>query len=598
MAIEERKGTNYSLPSPGPYLAKIVSHLDPYYMGTLEVQLMHESGNDTDASGQLHQVKYLSPFLGQSSIRHIDDGDEDYNNTQKSYGMWMIPPDVGGIVVVLFIDGDPRKGYWIGCAQDQFMNFMMPGYAATSFATSKATDKDRVPVAEYNKIKNDSSVDPTKFRKPATPFEGALDNQGLLEDDIRGITTSSARREIPSAVFGISTPGPVDKQGKRGKIGKKESPIDQAYVSRLGGSSFVMDDGDDKFIRKTTASDGPPEYASVEQGETDGKREIPHNELIRIRTRTGHQILLHNSEDLIYIGNARGTAWIELTSDGKMDIYTEDSITMHTKTDFNVLADRDITLEAKRNFNLKVGGEMQTEVTKDQVLIVDGKQKVHIKKDIDITYGAKVTKRIVGDINVQQDANYKNLTKGNTDFITNGSTKSLVKGTGDFSINGTTKLKVGGSFNLLTSGSNNFTAGGSTNIKSGGSHIESASVIHMNGPGAASAASAAAPAEATKAVLPPLLKVNILPNEIGESTIDSILRRVPTHEPWPHHENLDPKIFKRDNLNRDIDGRFNTVDQETGAYSDLETKTLEEPAKTWKKYSTTTDTFAKVSGAD
>lgn len=598
MAIEERKGTNYSLPSPGPYLAKIVSHLDPYYMGTLEVQLMHESGNDTDASGQLHQVKYLSPFLGQSSIRHIDDGDEDYNNTQKSYGMWMIPPDVGGIVVVLFIDGDPRKGYWIGCAQDQFMNFMMPGYAATSFATSKSTDKDRVPVAEYNKIKNDSSVDPTKFRKPATPFEGALDNQGLLEDDIRGITTSSARREIPSAVFGISTPGPVDKQGKRGKIGKKESPIDQAYVSRLGGSSFVMDDGDDKFIRKTTASDGPPEYASVEQGETDGKREIPHNELIRIRTRTGHQILLHNSEDLIYIGNAKGTAWIELTSDGKMDIYTEDSITMHTKTDFNVLADRDITLEAKRNFNLKVGGEMQTEVTKDQVLIVDGKQKVHIKKDIDITYGAKLTKRIVGDINVQQDANYKNLTKGNTDFITNGSTRSLVKGAGDFSINGTTKLKVGGSFNLSTSGSNNFTAGGSTNIKSGGSHIESAGVIHMNGPGAATAASAAAPAEATKAVLPPLLKVNILPNEIGESTIESILRRVPTHEPWPHHENLDPKIFKRDNLNRDIDGRFNTVDQESGAYSDLETKTLEEPAKSWKKYSTTTDTFAKVSGAD
>lgn len=598
MAIEERKGTNYSLPSPGPYLAKIVSHLDPYYMGTLEVQLMHESGNDTDASGQLHQVKYLSPFLGQSSIRHIDDGDEDYNNTQKSYGMWMIPPDVGGIVVVLFIDGDPRKGYWIGCAQDQFMNFMMPGYAATSFATSKATDKDRVPVAEYNKIKNDSSVDPTKFRKPATPFEGALDNQGLLEDDIRGITTSSARREIPSAVFGISTPGPVDKQGKRGKIGKKESPIDQAYVSRLGGSSFVMDDGDDKFIRKTTASDGPPEYASVEQGETDGKREIPHNELIRIRTRTGHQILLHNSEDLIYIGNAKGTAWIELTSDGKMDIYTEDSITMHTKTDFNVLADRDITLEAKRNFNLKVGGEMQTEVVKDQVLIVDGKQKVHIKKDIDITYGAKLTKRIVGDINVQQDANYKNLTKGNTDFITNGNTKSLVKGTGDFSINGATKLKVGGSFNLLTTGSNNFTAGGSTNIKSGGSHIESAGVIHMNGPGAATAASAAAPAEATKAILPPLLKVNILPNEIGESTIDSILRRVPTHEPWPHHENLDPKMFKRDNLNRDIDGRFNTVDQETGKYSELETKTLEEPAKSWKKYSTTTDTFAKVSGAD
>jgi hypothetical protein len=598
MAIEERKGTNYSLPSPGPYLAKIVSHLDPTYMGTLEVELMHESGNDTDSTGQLHQVKYLSPFAGQTSIRHIDEGDEDYNNTQKSYGMWMIPPDIGGIVVVIFIDGDPRKGYWIGCAQDQYMNFMMPGYAATSFATSKETDKVRVPVAEYNKIKNDSSVDPTKFKKPATPFEGTLDTQGLLQDDIRGITTSSARREIPSAVFGISTPGPIDKKGKRGKIGKKESPIDQAYISRLGGSSFVMDDGDDKFIRKTTATDGPPEYAAVEQGETDGQKEIPHNELIRIRTRTGHQILLHNSEDLIYIGNARGTAWIELTSDGKMDIYTEDSITMHTKTDFNVLADRDINLEAKRNFNLKVGGSMQTEVTKDQVLIVDGKQNLHIKQDVNVTLGAKLTKHVVGNIDIQNDANYKTLTKGSTDSVTNGSSKSLVKGSLDSSINGTTKIKVGGSFNLLTTGSNNFTASGSTNIKSGGSHIESAGVIHMNGPGAASAAGAAAPAEAALAVLPPKLKVNILPNEIGNPEIDSILRRVPTHEPWPHHENLDPKMFKREKLDRDLDGRTNTVNQTDGAYSDLETKTLSEPAPAWSKYSTATDTFAKVSGAD
>jgi len=599
MPIEHRKGTNYSLPSPGPYLAKIISHLDPSYMGTLEVQILHESGNDPDSGAQSHQVKYLSPYLGQTSIRHIDDGDETYDNTQKSYGFWAVPPDIGGLVVVIFIDGDPGKGYWIGCAQDQYMNFMMPGNAATAAVVddTKTTDAARVPTAEYNKIKNDSSVDPTKFRKPATPQEKVLETQGILKDDIRGITSSSARREIPSAVVGISTPGPVDKNGKRGKIGKAESPIDQAYISRLGGSSFVMDDGDDKFIRKTKPSEGPPEYGAVEQSES-GLKDIPHNELIRLRTRTGHQILLHNSEDLIYIGNARGTAWIELTSDGKMDIYTEDSITMHTKSDFNVLADRDINLEAKRNFNLKVGENMQTEVTKDQVLIVDGKQNLHIKKDVNITLGAKLTKKIVGNIDVQYDANYKILTKGNSDSIINGNSRGLIKGSFDQSITGTTRLKVGGSFNLLTSGNNNFTAGGSTNVKSGGSHIESASVIHMNGPGAATAAGAAAPAEAVKAILPPLLKVNILPNEIGNPEIISILRRVPTHEPWPHHENLDPNMFKRDKLNRDIDGRFNKVDQDSGKYSDLDTRTLDSPAPAWQKYSTVTDTFAKVSGAD
>jgi hypothetical protein len=113
-----------------------------------------------------------------------------------------------------------------------------------------------------------------------------------------------------------------------------------------------MDDGDDKFLRKTPAGEGPPAYASVGNGETDGKKDIPHNELVRIRTRTGHQILLHNSEDLIYIGNAKGTTWIEMSSNGKLDIYAADSVSVHTKNDYNVTADRDINFTAGANINL------------------------------------------------------------------------------------------------------------------------------------------------------------------------------------------------------------------------------------------------------
>jgi hypothetical protein len=68
---------------------------------------------------------------------------------------------------------------------------------------------------------------------------------------------------------------------------------------------------------------------------------------VRIRTRTGHQILLHNSEDLIYIGNARGTAWVELTSNGKIDIWAADSISIKSEADVNITATRDINLHAR-----------------------------------------------------------------------------------------------------------------------------------------------------------------------------------------------------------------------------------------------------------
>lgn len=343
---------------PGPYLAKIVSHIDPTYMGMLEVELLRPVGNSGQyEEGQLHQVKMISPFGGTTDIDYVTQDPNDYNNTQKSYGMWFVPPDVGATVLVFFVDGDAKRGYWFGCVMDESMNFMMPGIAATQYVV-EGKNNERLPVAEYNKKANKTIPDPTQIKKPKHPFANVLQKQGLLKDDTRGITTSSARREVPSAVFGISTPGPIDKRSgaKRGDVGKKEHKVLQAFVSRLGGTTFVMDDGDDKFLRKKPASEGPPEYVAVEQGKKGGDVTIPHNECVRLRTRTGHQILMHNSEDLIYIGNARGTTWIEMTSNGKIDIFAEDSVSIHTEVDLNITADRDINLCAGRAVNFSSAG--------------------------------------------------------------------------------------------------------------------------------------------------------------------------------------------------------------------------------------------------
>jgi len=415
----------------GIYVGKVVGNLDSTYMGVFDVSIQRPVGGNNTA-GQIVQVKYASPFYGITGEEYISETD-DYENTQKSYGMWMAPPDVGTTVLIAFVNNDTKYGYWIGCVPDLSMNFMMPGIAATKFFSpdTKTVDGDRIPVAEYNKAYNTGTQpDPTKINKAQHPFAKVLELQGLLKDDIRGITTSSARRESPSTVFGISTPGPSDKQpnAKRGEVGKEGARVPNFPVSRMGGTTFVMDDGDDKFLRKTKASEGPPLYASIEQKETDGDITIPHNELFRIRTRTGHQILLHNSEDLIYIGNAAGTSWIELTSNGKIDIYAKDSISVHTEQDINFTADRDINFEAKRNINIKSGKDFHVDAINNFSVV--------------ITKDGKIT------------------TKGNLD--------------------------------VNSTGHNWFTAGKTTEIKSGGNHIETAKEIHMNGP-AASAAVAATP---------------------------------------------------------------------------------------------------------
>jgi len=232
---------------------------------------------------------------------------------------------------------------------------MVPGYAGTTYNSMDASKA--LPVGEYNKkVETGEARNPTKFIKPASPywFETLLE-QGLSEDWVRGTTTSSARREVPSMVFGISTPGPKDQTGPRGTYGAQGGQSN-VPVNRLGGSSFVMDDGDATLIRRTAPDVGPPEYANVEAGDRGGDPKIPANELIRLRTRTGHQILMHNSEDLIYIGNSKGTTWIELTSNGKIDIYAKDSVSVHSENDINFTADRDINLTAGANINMNAAG--------------------------------------------------------------------------------------------------------------------------------------------------------------------------------------------------------------------------------------------------
>ena len=348
----------------GPYLAKIINHLDSEYMGAIEVEILKitENGNPSTAVGSGYQLPcyYVSPFYNVTPREGVKKN-QGYEYSQQSSGFWAVPPNVGTKVVVLCLEENFGFGYWIGCVQDQFMNFMTPGNASTTFNNSDPSTPK--PVGEYNKeLITAEGRDPTKYIKPVnTLADSVLTTQGLGGDTTRGTTTSSSRREVPSMVFGMSTPGPYDNRpGKPSSSYGPEFAKSNVPFSRLGGSSFVMDDGDMTLLRKKPAGGddaGPPEYANAEAGDTSGNPTLPHNELIRLKTRTGHQILMHNTEDLIYIGNAKGTTWIEMTSNGKIDIFAQDSVSIHTSNDLNVTADRDIIMSAGRNICLKAGAD-------------------------------------------------------------------------------------------------------------------------------------------------------------------------------------------------------------------------------------------------
>lgn len=511
MAVDGRSAHPTNARNPGPYEAVVVSHLDPKYMGTLEVELLKNvaSGNQSERSGQIVQVKYLSPFYGVTPISGVSNND-DFQSTQKSYGMWFIPPDVGTRVLVIFAEGNFSRGYWIGCVQDTFMNFMVPDpWAGTTFNNFDTNIK--LPVGEYNKtIQGTSGNNPTRYTKPInTNFYTVLGRQGLVNDEIRGPSSSSARREVPSSVFGISTPGPQDKNEGAPRTPTGPSGVRaNTFTSRLGGSSFVMDDGDEKLLRKGPAGSTSSEYADLTANEQGGNVNIPANELIRLRTRTGHQILLHNSEDLIYIGNAAGSTWIELTSNGKIDIFADDSISIRTSVDVNISSDRDLNFTAARDINFNAGRDYKLAVGNNSDTKIGVNAKLDVGADYDQFIGATQKVYIGGEGNLIVAGAHKITSQATLDISTAGDRK-------DSQAN----------FDLSTRGANKFTAGGTTDILSGGNHTETAAQIHMNGPAAAEAATAEAASQAVSAAraLWPV--------------------RVPQHEPWRGHEHLDPLTF-------------------------------------------------------
>ena len=223
---------------------------------------------------------------------------------------------------------------------------------------------------------------------------------------------------------------------------------------------------------------------------------------------------MHNSEDLIYIGNSRGTTWIELTSNGKIDIYAQDSISIHTENDLNVRAERDINMEAGRNVNFRTGanpkfskGRFRADIAGDFELVVDG--------------GSKIT----------VDGSYNLLVAKGTKITT-----------------------TDGGFNLNTKGNNRFTTKKNTEILSIGKHRETADKIFMNGPAATAAT------EASR-----LEKLALHSNPASSGTakwiehryqldpISSIMKRVPMHEPWPNHENLKPDTSTPEDTDREKD---------------------------------------------
>ena len=119
---------------PGPYIGVVKNNVDPLRMGRLQVNIPALSKTADPISSNLFTCEYLSPFYGAKSIEAVSKSDPyGYKETQHSYGMWAVPPDVDTDVLVIFAKGEQKAStaFWIGCIQKPLVNQQVPANGAT-----------------------------------------------------------------------------------------------------------------------------------------------------------------------------------------------------------------------------------------------------------------------------------------------------------------------------------------------------------------------------------------------------------------------------------------------------------------------------------
>lgn len=333
---------------PGTYIGIVKNANDPERIGRLQVWLPELGGTEDDTKNWTI-VRYASPFMGSTNTPNplsSKNKDNKFSSVSQTYGFWAVPPDIGNQVLITFVNGDRNKGFWFACVMDRSGHSMLPGNpggkpgvdfdvetvesSALQTAISALGEDANLPLAEFNRYNQDVQQPAITRKKTLHEFLAPIYiNQGLDRDIIRGPSRSSAQRDMPSSVFGMSTPGaPANAAG------------DNIY-GRQGGHSFVMDDGD--------AINGA------------GKQ-------VRLRSSGGHQILMDDEEGCLYVINSSGSAWVELSRNGSINMFGASSMSIRTRGNFNLHSDDKIKIYGEKGIEMFTAGNM----------ILEGKESIGI----------------------------------------------------------------------------------------------------------------------------------------------------------------------------------------------------------------------------
>lgn len=283
----------------------VVDTNDPLQMGRVKICVPGLDGDDYRIEN-IPWATHLTPFGGNT--REYPAGPEDTKTGLMSYGLF-VPPKLKALVVCGFLYGDTNRRIYIGSYwRDQGNRSMPVGRNRSDLGTTPVNDQlDPVEPQNTNLI---------------VQFQG---NTAASEAQTRGAYERSTGSDDP-------------KDGSQGYGIDRIEPVDEKGVRQLDPQTYAL----------TT----PGRHSLLFQ-------DLPEVGRVRIVSASGHQIILDDANERIYVSTGHGKSWFEMDKDGRIHVYGADSLSMSSGGDFNVSAKGSINMSAGADVNIGAGASLK-----------------------------------------------------------------------------------------------------------------------------------------------------------------------------------------------------------------------------------------------
>lgn len=453
-------------------IGRVVDTNDPQQMGRVRAFCPGFGDNGQLQVKQLPWAMYVSPLGGivERGSRGVDESEV---GGPVAYGMWNVPK-VGAYVLVGLVDGDPSMRFYAGCIHPQYMTHTMPHGRYTW-----SVDDNGLPDGPLDTLEG-----------PIQPLYDSFTEHFTKRGDKHAPgTPSDPRRNLEWRTRGVDnqTSALANIHVEHEQDGPGSEVADHAF-GNFEFTTITEEDGTERVIRgpgygvdqqrpddNYSNTNGVNYDSLIYSWTTPGFHSIAmddrhENSRIRIRTTAGHQIIMDDTNERIYINTAGGESWIEIDQVGNIDVYASNNVSTHAGGDINFFADKTFRVQAKEGIHFQT----------------DGEYRLHALNDIHVRSEANMRMHAVQSLFAEADQEIHIVT-GSTLYLTAGSN---------------VESDAGGDFNA--------TAGGEWNMLASSDVTVTGSAINLNGPPAAAAASGASATE-------------------SEAYWTS---RVPEHEPW------------------------------------------------------------------